>query len=140
MGSPPHTRGKALFYVTILHSMRITPAHAGKSISAILWFSCSRDHPRTRGEKHVHTDLIVKHFGSPPHTRGKVRGDVKRRKLVRITPAHAGKSFNRLFCDCIRKDHPRTRGEKMGGGWDGGVFEGSPPHTRGKVGQRLGNV
>ena len=66
-------RGKASRVIPLDSFLRITPAHAGKSLTVhkIMWFS--KDHPRTCGEK------------------GKTYLQVFR--LTRITPAHAGKSI-----------------------------------------------
>ena len=50
-----------------------------------------------------------------------------------ITPAHAGKSEAAELAEKIRKDHPRTRGEKCQTFCIVLCAEGSPPHTRGKV-------
>ena len=90
----------------------ITPAHAGKSRLAGKVLPARRDHPRTRGEKHVH---------KPPHHIG-----------VGITPAHAGKSAAPARLCCPSWDHPRTRGEKTIFLLDHASVVGSPPHTRGK--------
>ena len=51
IGSPPHTRGKALRVISPEPIGRITPAHAGKSISVFRFRIYHKDHPRTRGEK-----------------------------------------------------------------------------------------
>ena len=51
LGSPPHTRGKALPFAAVVGRGGITPAHAGKSSGIRCWWLHSGDHPRTRGEK-----------------------------------------------------------------------------------------
>ena len=51
LGSPPHTRGKAVFRGSIAPGAGITPAHAGKRMVTRLLTEWNRDHPRTRGEK-----------------------------------------------------------------------------------------
>ena len=53
------------------------------------------------------------HRGSPPHTRGKVARPHHEPKVVGITPAHAGKSCSKFPYTVQRRDHPRTRGEKL---------------------------
>ena len=50
-GSPPHTRGKEAFRQTTTLYLRITPAHAGKSLNIREQTNKNKDHPRTRGEK-----------------------------------------------------------------------------------------
>ena len=74
-GSPPPMRGKARRIAANARAVRITPAHAGKSI----WRSSSDD------------DLI----GSPPPMRGKAYPDTAWRWRPGITPAHAGKRSDR---------------------------------------------
>ena len=73
-------------------SVRITPAHAGKSQLACLWGRVCQDHPRTRGEKSGDEILMGPVAGSPPHTRGKVKRTTTFWNRKGITPAHAGKS------------------------------------------------
>ena len=50
-GSPPHMRGKEKAYVGPINGLRITPAHAGKSIECNRFATVRQDHPRTCGEK-----------------------------------------------------------------------------------------
>ena len=132
LGSPPHTRGKAPLRITLKANLRITPAYAGKSAFSFARQSFSRDHPRIRGEKLLPLqDLLheVDHPrirgekrvitwlksclpGSPPHTRGKVLAKTDAPACLRITPAYAGKRRRTMLRNCLRKDHPRIRGEK----------------------------
>ena len=93
-------------------SVRITPAHAGKSPQISMRILPQRDHPRTRGEKT--SSLSSCHFsvGSPPHTRGKDHRSTSSLSLEGITPAHAGKSTKIAVNFRRKRDHPRTRGEK----------------------------
>ena len=92
LGSPPPMRGKEPARVLHRDKVRITPAHAGKSV----WSSCSRtasgDHPRPCGEKTYHPHVHALLLGSPPPMRGKVILDRHYKRRIRITPAHAGKS------------------------------------------------
>ena len=92
VGSPPHTRGKALIYVSSSSVSGITPAHAGKSYADLAIEKAAEDHPRTRGEKNLVQLSEVLHAGSPPHTRGKGRFGRFGTFIFGITPAHAGKS------------------------------------------------
>ena len=92
-GSPPHMRGKAYVVAITCNPDRITPAHAGKSCSA-LWASPNGwDHPRTCGEKSNLLITDVSYTGSPPHMRGKVCKNTLQSRTMGITPAHAGKSL-----------------------------------------------
>ena len=113
-------------------SVRITPAHAGKSTNEI-FDSCNIwDHPRTRGEKVLLLIQTVAAVGSPPHTRGKAQLQQGCAVQVGITPAHAGKSKRYKTRYRKARDHPRTRGEKPIVTGDIDVLEGSPPRVRGK--------
>ena len=73
-GSPPHMRGKVLLFCLRPRNLRITPAHAGKSVKTNISCVDFRDHPRTCGEK----QLLEKQL----------------QQMKRITPAHAGKSIS----------------------------------------------
>ena len=132
-GSPPHTRGKAWGAASLRTEFRITPAHAGKSASSRATGGAITDHPRTRGEKFLIIADTQGSTGSPPHTRGKATITSARRFIIRITPAHAGKSAKLSITRDERRDHPRTRGEKFLLRRYKIAKLGSPPHTRGKV-------
>ena len=117
-----------------MRTRRITPAHAGKSSSVFCLLFVIRDHPRTRGEKLACCASCSSGLGSPPHTRGKVFPIICTTCCARITPAHAGKSSLHVDISKNIGDHPRTRGEKRLSKFLHLRHEGSPPHTRGKVG------
>ena len=51
VGSPPPMRGKGILELTGTASIRITPAHAGKSLLLLAVFFGHEDHPRPCGEK-----------------------------------------------------------------------------------------
>ena len=70
--------------------------------------------------------------GSPPLTRGKAGCDLPFDRLLRITPAYAGKSRPIPLADKPERDHPRLRGEKFGYSMMNFAPAGSPPLTRGK--------
>ena len=111
---------------------RITPAHAGKRHGNIHRFRMCQDHPRTRGEKGYRGAGGRHRTGSPPHTRGKAIEIAAADYPAGITPAHAGKSFWHYSNNSRFRDHPRTRGEKVGTLKKEYGETGSPPHTRGK--------
>ena len=157
LGSPPHTRGKEPSRAATPAEGRITPAHAGKRQRFRQYISRAQDHPRTRGEKRGCYCGKCGIAGSPPHTRGKGSVPAFIEKGAGITPAHAGKRYFIKVGQEIRRDHPRTRGEKFStgkknfAGWDHPRTRGekvstgalslwrgaSPPHTRGKGISRL---
>ena len=90
-GSPPHARGKGEYDKSGVHSPRITPACAGKSLTRFWRFRKGRDHPRMRGEKYGCFSRTADYWGSPPHARGKATTCWPNRNPPRITPACAGK-------------------------------------------------
>ena len=91
-GSPPRMRGKVFEQVYTRIPFRITPACAGKSIRPSSMASVPWDHPRVCGEKADWTNSDVVEWGSPLRMRGKAGGNLMKKKAMRITPAHAGKS------------------------------------------------
>ena len=132
---------------------RITPAHAGKSLSRRSAAPGALDHPRVCGEKLGRHPKRDRRRGSPPRMRGKVKvlqnGNGKPRitpahaggkdqpkisttKGARITPAHAGKSHCRIDTTAHFQDHPRACGEKVFVPASGSPLTGSPPRMRGK--------
>ena len=94
--------------------------------------SCT-DHPRTCGEKNNIRADRGNNIGSPPHMRGKEMFEELYSTGERITPAHAGKSYENSEKIVEMMDHPRTCGEKNNIRADRGNNIGSPPHMRGKV-------
>ena len=65
--------------------------------------------------------------------RGKVASQYEGTRLVRITPAYAGKSVAFSFCLLLVQDHPRLCGEKLDYVLTVINFQGSPPPMRGKA-------
>ena len=87
LGSPPHGRGKAEPFKSLLIAVGITPARAGKRSGKSASDNVPRDHPRMGGEKtkSIHPYPVLD--GSPPHGRGKVSGISAASIWPRITPA-----------------------------------------------------
>ena len=112
-GSPPHGRGKDIQCTNGKQTQRITPAWAGKSLSALL--------------------LRYRRPGSPPHGRGKVWFSWLLPLFLRITPAWAGKRLFPFNAHIGQQDHPRMGGEKFNSAEALANRQGSPPHGRGKV-------
>ena len=112
LGSPPPMRGKGQGVLNFISPFRITPAYAGKRVSADRAQSQPQDHPRLCGEKNSKAEIGEYCGGSPPPMRGKVYSSIHEYENRRITPAYAGKSrqipTHRSHC----QDHPRLCGEK----------------------------
>ena len=92
LGSPPHARGRLASDSSIENCTRITPACAGKTLSAGRVRLGHWDHPRMRGEDFLPMLTTAAKGGSPPHARGRRVFEVAGLLAARITPACAGKT------------------------------------------------
>ena len=133
VGSPPHRRGNADLRVVIVGDFRITPAWAGKSMTAPGRSSRTGNHPRVGGEKCSLSSFLTRCSGSPPHGRGKGNRGFSCVSSKRITPAWAGKRCLLPFLCSDSWDHPRVGGEKVQILLYEDIQKGSPPRGRGKA-------
>ena len=108
-------------------------AHAGKRKGHQRRVARGQDHPRTCGEKKKCFITTTSRSGSPPHMRGKVPEYLGGDRIMRITPAHAGKRLSQYRARTLTRDHPRTCGEKNIVRKASFDPQGSPPHMRGKA-------
>ena len=131
-GSPPRMRGKLISTARNSKYLRITPAHAGKTKRDFYCVVGEADHPRACGENSKQREESVRRDGSPPRMRGKHGDAFPEARLLRITPAHAGKTFSSKSHSKRVSDHPRACGENKD--WDYAPYrkDGSPPRMRGK--------
>ena len=131
-GSSPLTRGKHLLSWQVGPSLRLIPAHAGKTRRRVAAHSGGAAHPRSRGENPlglITTDGVT---GSSPLTRGKHRGGRNPDYRKRLIPAHAGKTGLAGVSSTISAAHPRSRGENDLACPPVLAGAGSSPLTRGK--------
>ena len=91
-------RGKPAAAPRKLRNTRITPADAGKTLTAPHKGLSGLDHPRRCGENLISYTSISTLLGSPPQVRGKPSFSVVLGLPIRITPAGAGKT-SVLGCD-----------------------------------------
>ena len=133
LGSPPRMRGKEQRMREARNSAGITPAYAGKSGEYMAGEDQYGDHPRVCGEKTRMTLILALQLGSPPRMRGKDTRAALRARVLRITPACAGKSGKTDWTTMCRRDHPRVCGEKLLKSLTNDRNRGSPPRVRGKV-------
>ena len=131
-GSPPRMRGKQYKNRRFKVINRITPAHAGKTPSCTTFAPLVQDHPRACGENQPSASISEYAMGSPPRMRGKRCLPAVFEEVVRITPAHAGKTAFGRFRPALAKDHPRACGENSVALWAWRGLAGSPPRMRGK--------
>ena len=130
-GSSPLTRGALTHRRNKLPQLRLIPAHAGSTASWRFQARAISAHPRSRGE---HVDWCVglaAQAGSSPLMRGAPARPLRRLRLPRLIPAHAGST--QRFRPAIGGGaaHPRSRGEHRGGEIVGIINVGSSPLTRG---------
>src|SRR5579875_3182432 len=130
-GSPPRTRGapQALWCAPEGRGSppRTRGAHGPRSRGE----GCPLDHPRARGEHLVPRVPTDDAWGSPPRTRGARLVARNAVRSARITPAHAGSTWTPESRGAESPDHPRARGEHIGGSDAAAAIGGSPPRTRG---------
>ena len=125
-------RGKALYPTISKIKLGITPAYAGKRFTIANAPHTVRDHPRLCGEKITRPTTQKDRSGSPPPMRGKAFHDIFSLRIIRITPAYAGKSVAYPVHSDSGRDHPRLCGEKLLLFARRVLFLGSPPPMRGK--------
>ena len=96
-GLPPRGRGRV--HDACLRGIRhrITPAWAGKRAARGAAGLPSRDYPRVGGEELGFVNVDGSGEGLPPRGRGREHHRVEAQHQGRITPAWAGKSFNRVI-------------------------------------------
>ena len=75
---------------------------------------------------------MVARRGSSPLTRGKLRRCASGEYVLRLIPAHAGKTVKVSVIAETKKAHPRSRGENMVSPSSISSLTGSSPLTRGK--------
>ena len=68
-GSPPHVRERHVLPTLAKVKLRITPACAGKTLSAPMQDKLIQDHPRMCGKDLFMKPLMLQPLGSPPHVR-----------------------------------------------------------------------
>ena len=131
-GSPPRMRGKLLVIAVAACQRRITPADAGKTVSAPIQATHDKDHPRGCGENTKNPLDCQTSMGSPPRMRGKLMLIILFSFKLRITPADAGKTHAGLTATHLTRDHPRGCGENSAFRCYSLLRLGSPPRMRGK--------
>ena len=131
-GSPPRVRGEVQRQRKKQVKIGITPACAGRSMSAPFARKYRKDHPRVCGEKLILTLILLLWRGSPPRVRGEGLDFRFRPLRRRITPACAGRRHSAAGNPRSTEDHPRVCGEKRTVSGASAVVRGSPPRVRGE--------
>ena len=131
-GSSPLTRGKRFRGGRRKGVHRLIPAHAGKTRPWRRNRPCAPAHPRSRGENNSFDSFADSSAGSSPLTRGKPVKYADLIGMLRLIPAHAGKTRWPGPGSCRCPAHPRSRGENYTLMSRVSVRTGSSPLTRGK--------
>ena len=131
-GSSPLTRGKRANAHRGFLTVRLIPAHAGKTWSIRCMAFCGPAHPRSRGENISAPASTPSMRGSSPLTRGKLDLVRTQVRTIGLIPAHAGKTRPGMPTTPSRPAHPRSRGENFQAKTIPARGPGSSPLTRGK--------
>ena len=134
-GSSPLTRGKLWERCLDFLDARLIPAHAGKTSRTPRQVTSYAAHPRSRGENSFLASGQPSSPGSSPLTRGKRVSKRALTSVLRLIPAHAGKTSAAAVGVGRPSAHPRSRGENGLNEWECDDDTGSSPLTRGKPGR-----
>ena len=130
-GSPPRVRGGRLQTARARGCRRFTPAGAGRTGVIHSVGSSSAVHPRGCGEDVNKKWAQRRKVGSPPRVRGGRVRDLGGGRLLRFTPAGAGRTLWRWVRSSRATVHPRGCGEDKKGSRSPSRVRGSPPRVRG---------
>ena len=111
LGTSPRTRGKRYPRKNPQTRRGNIPAHAGKTVAALVNAPCFAEHPRARGENAPARRLKVIDRGTSPRTRGKPIAEHYLQQKGRNIPAHAGKTCYGGTSTRRHEEHPRARGK-----------------------------
>ena len=114
--------------------LRNIPAYAGKTLYACASRVLPAEHPRIRGENAWRGVAFQIKGGTSPHTRGKLLLTTNLRREERNIPAYAGKTASLMNMKRLAREHPRIRGENDFSAFYHPEYQGTSPHTRGKLG------
>ena len=133
-GSSPRVRGKHPLFCARDAAIRIIPARAGQTSSAMRDDVPSSDHPRACGANLMQLEGKYRKDGSSPRVRGKLAGLARGLPRLRIIPARAGQTSRAATGSTGTSDHPRACGANLFFSPCHLVQYGSSPRVRGKPG------
>ena len=131
-GSSPRVRGKPSKTNPGVHTPRLIPARAGKTVLVVTSAPWWRAHPRACGENGWARRHIRAQPGSSPRVRGKLDERREGTPLRGLIPARAGKTRPARGSGASRWAHPRACGENPAAPLSLGTAPGSSPRVRGK--------
>ena len=113
-----------------MDKVRITPARAGTTLLLCNCDESRGDHPRSRGNHGKSGNRNKCARGSPPLAREPQATGSRRWQTMGITPARAGTTRKCFKLEVCCRDHPRSRGNHIGGRPRTSRHSGSPPLAR----------
>ena len=129
----PRSRGENLGRRFLsLFATGSSPLTRGKQLEFVPELKFALAHPRSRGENVQPATTAQIDAGSSPLTRGKHDGTDRCDGLIRLIPAHAGKTLSVIRTAAPPMAHPRSRGENRRRCDATDSTTGSSPLTRGK--------
>ncbi len=131
-GSSPRVRGKLDSCFAVDSFFGLIPACAGKTGAKCRATSASPAHPRVCGENDFEDVPLSTEIGSSPRVRGKLGRGLRRRSLLRLIPACAGKTRRLVQQQAPCRAHPRVCGENELMNFTAAALSGSSPRVRGK--------
>ena len=132
-GSSPRVRGKLEFMPTLVQTIGLIPACAGKTMTTKSSTHQAGAHPRVCGENPTSSRCQDESPGSSPRVRGKRGVDEACLDAVRLIPACAGKTVPKVAVVVEWGAHPRVCGENRLAGGPTTLPTGSSPRVRGKL-------
>jgi len=133
VGSSPHPRGAHLAAGQVAGCGGLIPASAGSTPIRGRCRTCSRAHPRIRGEHPRDRITLDGRRGSSPHPRGALAENTPYAGTYGLIPASAGSTCQTTTWCVLFGAHPRIRGEHEVMFPDPATAEGSSPHPRGAL-------
>ena len=131
LGSSPRMRGSPRRNIPLIEQIGIIPAHAGLTLHQDCGSGRYEDHPRACGAHKQIEATGDPELGSSPRMRGSLMKQAVERRLLGITPAHAGLTGRSTALIPAAKDHPRACGAHLNVSPIMPTFVGSSPRMRG---------
>ena len=111
MGSSPLARGPPFWYGGGASAAGLIPARAGTTREGFSSKTCSRAHPRSRGDHEAVGAPLIIGPGSSPLARGPRSANWIASNPKGLIPARAGTTFSVLAVSVACGAHPRSRGD-----------------------------
>ena len=132
-GTSPHTRGSLGVGAARRRVLGNIPAYAGITRGWCGTPTCTREHPRIRGDHEAIRGMIYKLAGTSPHTRGSQLKSLSAFTLLGNIPAYAGITACKQTTMFGLREHPRIRGDHWMRDAGADAIPGTSPHTRGSL-------